>query len=156
MADYVIQEYQQEDVDEMIVLGAKMHREGRYHFLPYLPEKLRQLDIAIRANNRTQGNGWVAKHEGKIIGMYVAFIIDFFFCDVKAGSDYFLYVDPNHRSKFPMMPVRLVKRAEQWAKQQGAIEFVPGNSVMIDHRVAELYRYMKYEIIGQQFRKDLQ
>ena len=139
----------------MIALGAVMHREGRYRLLPYLPEKLRALDVIIRQQNRTQGNGWVAKYNGRIIGMYVAFIVDFFFCDKKAGSDYFLYVDPNHRSKFPMMPVRMVKRAEQWAKQQGAIEFVPGNSVMIDSRVQELYRYMKYEVIGQQFRKEL-
>lgn len=155
MADYVIQEYQHEDVDEMIALGAMMHREGRYHFLPYLPEKLRQLDVAIRAENRTRGNGWVAKLDNKIIGMYVAFIIDFFFCDVKAGSDYFLYVDPKHRSKFPMMPVRLVKRAEQWARQNGAVEFVPGNSVMIDHRVGELYKYMKYQKVGEIYKKEL-
>lgn len=26
--DYIIQEYQPEDVDEMIALGAEMHREG--------------------------------------------------------------------------------------------------------------------------------
>lgn len=153
--DYLIQEYQPEDVDEMIALGAVMHREGRYHFLPYLPDKLRQLDVAIRAENRTRGNGWVAKHNNKIIGMYVAFIIDFFFCDVKAGSDYFLYVDPKHRNQFPMMPVRLVKRAEQWAKQNGAVEFVPGNSVMIDHRVGELYKYMKYQTVGEIYKKEL-
>ena len=155
MADYVIQEYQHEDVDEMIALGAVMHREGRYHFLPYLPEKLRQLDVAIRAENRTRGNGWLAKLDGKIIGMYVAFIIDFFFCNVKAGSDYFLYVDPKHRNQFPMMPVRLVKRAEQWARQNGAVEFVPGNSVMIDHRVGDLYRYMKYQTVGEIYKKEL-
>jgi len=152
---YLIQEYQHEDVEEMIALGAHMHREGRYKFLPYLPDKLRQLDQMVYDHKRTLVNGWVAKYEGRIIGMYVAYITNFFFCDVKMGSDYFLYVDVKHRKKFPMMAVRLIKLAEKWAKQMGAVEFQPGNSAMIEPRVGQIYKFLKYDIVGEIYKKDL-
>jgi hypothetical protein len=155
MRDYVIQEYQEGDVDEMIALGAEMHREGAYNYLPYNPEKLRQLDRDIRAGNRAFGNGWIARYEGRIIGIYVAFINYYFFCDVKMGSDYFLYVGKQYRNKFPMMPVRLIKRAEQWAKQNGAKEFSPATSVMISPGVENLYKFMKYDVVGHLFKKKL-
>lgn len=152
---YLIQEYQPADVDEMIALGAEMHREGAYHYLPYDPEKLRQLDRDIRANNRTMGNGWIARYEGKIIAMYVAYINYYFFCDLKIGSDYFLYVGAEYRNRFPMMPVRLIKRAEQWARQNGAQEFSPATSVMISPGVENLYKFMKYDVVGHLFKKRL-
>ena len=153
--DYSIQEYQHEDVEEMIALGAEMHREGAYNYLPYDPNKLRQLEKDIRENNRTMGNGWVVRYEGKIIGMYMAFINYYFFCDLKIGSDYFLYVDKQYRNKFPMMPVRLIKRAEQWARENGAQEFSPATSVMISPGVENLYKFMKYDVIGHLFKKRL-
>ena len=152
---YKITEYQHEDVEEMIALGAKMHREGSYRDLPYEPDKLRQLDQDIRAAGRTMGNGWVSRFDGKIIGMYVAYITYYFFCDRKIASDYFFYVDPEYRNRFPMMSVKLIKRAEMWAKAQGANEFSPATSVMIEPRVGRLYEYMKFDVIGSLYKKKI-
>mgnify|MGYP003652506386 FL=1 len=153
--NYSIQEYQESDVGEMIALGAMMHREGAYHYLPYVPEKLYQLDRDIRLENRTLGNGWVAKFEGKIIGMYVAYITQYFFCNEKIGCDYFFYVHPDYRNRWPMLAIKLVKRAERWAKLNGALEFSPATSVMIAPKVSKVYEFLKYDIIGNLFKKKL-
>ena len=153
--NYSIHEYQPEDVDEMIALGAVMHREGAYSYLPYLPEKLRQLDRDIRAGGRKLGNGWVAKFEGKIIAMYVAYINYYFFCDEKIGSDYFFYVSPEYRNRFPMLAPKLIKRAESWARANGCREFCPATSVMIAPKVGRLYEFMKYDVVGNLFKKRL-
>lgn len=153
---YSIHEYREEDVEEMIALGARMHQEGSYHYLPYDPEKLRQLDQSIRAYNREWGNGWVAKFNGKIIGMYVAYINYYFFCNEKIGSDYFFYVSPDYRNRWPMMAVKLVKQAERWARQQGCREFSPATSVMIEPKVSKLYEFLKYNTVGNLFKKKLQ
>lgn len=154
--NYSIQEYLEEDVEEMIALGARMHQEGAYHYLPYDPERLRQLDREIRAQNRQWGNGWVAKFNGKIIGMYVAYINYYFFCNEKTGSDYFFYVSPDYRNRWPMMAVKLVKQAERWARQQGCREFSPATSVMIEPKVSKLYEFLKYNTVGNLFKKKLQ
>lgn len=153
--NYSIQEYLEEDVEEMIALGARMHQEGAYHFLPYQPERLRQLDREIRAQNRQWGNGWTAKYQGKIIGMYVAYINYYFFCNEKIGSDYFFYVSPDYRNRWPMMAVKLVKQAERWARQQGCREFSPATSVMIEPKVSKLYEFLKYNTVGNLFKKKL-
>jgi len=153
--DYTIHEYQLEDVAEMIALGAVMHREGAYHYLPYLPEKLQQLDIDIRSGDRKYGNGWVAKIDGKIIAMYVAFINHYFFCDEKMGSDYFLYVAPEYRNRYPMLAPRLIRQAENWARANGCKEFSPATSVMIHPKVSKVYEFLKYDVIGNLFKKRL-
>ena len=152
---YNISEYQPEDVEEMIALGAVMHREGAYAYLPYQPDKLRQLDRDIRAANRTFGNGWVARYEGKIIAMYVAYINYYFFCDEKIGSDYFFYVAPEFRNRFPMLAPRLIKRAESWARANGCREFSPATSVMIAPKVGKVYEFLKYDVVGNLFKKRL-
>jgi len=154
--NYSIQEYQEEDVEEMIALGARMHQEGAYHFLPYQPERLRQLDREIRVQNRQWGNGWTAKYQGKIIGMYVAYISYYFFNSEKTASDYFFYIDPDYRNRWPMMAIKLVKCAERWAKEQGCKEFAPATSVLIAPKVSKIYEFLKYDVVGNFFKKTLQ
>jgi len=73
-----IREYTLDDVNDMINLGYMMHQEGAYKFLPYAPEKLKLLAESFKKNK--QGNMWVGLYENKIIGMYIAFISEYFFC----------------------------------------------------------------------------
>ena len=154
-SDYRITEYQPEDVEEMIALGAVMHREGAYAYLPYIPEKLRQLDRDIRAGNRTLGNGWVAKTNDKIIAMYVVYLTEYFFCHEKSGSDYFLYVSPEYRNRYPMLAPKLIKRAEKWAEANGCRDFTPATSVMISPKVSRVYEFLRYDVVGNLFKKKL-
>jgi GNAT superfamily N-acetyltransferase len=149
-----IREYTLDDLDEMINLGKLMHEEGAYKFLPYVPSKLKNLGQSIRRDGR--GNMWVGLHDNKIVGMYIAFVTEYFFCHEKLAHDLLLYVHPDYRKKCPTMAFRLIKKAEQWAKEQNAKEFCPASSVGLSMgRVEKLYNFMKYETMGNLFKKRL-
>jgi GNAT superfamily N-acetyltransferase len=149
-----IREYNLDDVKDMINLGYMMHQEGAYKFLPYAPEKLKLLAESFKKNK--QGNMWVGLYENKIIGMYIAFVSEYFFCYEKIASDLLLYVHPDYRKKCPSMAIRLIKKAEEWARQQKAIEFCPASSVGISiGKVAKLYNFLKYDTVGNLFKKRL-
>jgi len=149
-----IRQYTLADVKDMIDLGYVMHQESAYKFLPYVPKKLEQLAKSFKKNK--QGNMWVGIYDNKIIGMYIAFVNEYFFCYEKIANDLLLYVHPDYRNKCPSMAIRLIKKAEEWAKEQKAIEFCPASSVGISiGKVAKLYNFLKYETVGNLFKKRL-
>ena len=142
-----IREYELEDVKEMVELGELMHKEGAYNFLPYAKSKLYELGKKFKQTD--YGNAWIAiNEENKIIGMYVAFITEYFFCYEKIAQDFLLYVHPDYRDKYPRVSFKLVKKAEAWAKERGAREFCPASSMAIaSDKVEKLYNFMKFETI---------
>ena len=150
-----IREYELEDVKEMVELGELMHKEGAYNFLPYAKSKLYELGKKFKQTD--YGNAWIAiNEENKIIGMYVAFITEYFFCYEKIAQDFLLYVHPEYRDKYPRVSFKLVKKAEAWAKERGAREFCPASSMAIaSDKVEKLYNFMKFETVGNLFKKRL-
>jgi|TARA_Y100000296_G_scaffold44110_1_gene50569 GNAT superfamily N-acetyltransferase len=147
-----IREYELEDVKEMVELGELMHKEGAYSFLPYSKAKLRELGKRFKQTD--YGNAWVAIADGKVIGMYVAFITEYFFCYEKIAQDFLLYIHPDHRKG--TIAIRLVKKAEEWARERGAKEFCPASSMAISSgRLEKLYNFMKFKTVGHIFKKRL-
>ena len=146
-------EYELEDVEQMVELGAKMHKEGAYNFLPYSKVKTRELGKKFK--DWQYGNMWVAESDGKIIGMYIAFITEYFFCYEKICQDFLLYVDPKYRNN-SKIAIKLIKMAEEWAKEKGAKEFCPASSMALSSdKVEKLYNFMKFETVGHLFKKRL-
>ena len=150
-----IREYELEDVKEMVELGELMHKEGAYNFLPYSKSKLYELGKKFKQTD--YGNAWIAiDNDDKIIGMYVAFITEYYFCYEKIAQDFLLYVHPEYRDKYPRVSFKLVKKAEEWAKERGAREFCPASSMaMAPEKVEKLYNFMKYKTVGHLFKKRL-
>ena len=66
--EVLIREYELEDIEQMVELGAMMHKEGAYSHLPYSKAKCR--DLGKKFKHFDYGNMWVAKKEDKVIGMY--------------------------------------------------------------------------------------
>ena len=98
----------------------------------------------------------VSESDCKIIGMYIAFITEYFFCYDKIAQDFLLYVHPDYRKKNSTIAIRLIKKAEQWAKDRGAKEFCPASSMAISSgRLEKLYNFMKFETVGNLFKKRL-
>ena len=149
-----IREYELEDVKEIVELGELMHKEGAYNFLPYAKSKLYELGKKFKQTD--YGNAWIAiNEENKIIGMYVAFITEYFFCYEKIAQDFLLYVDPKYRNN-SKIAIKLIKMAEEWAKEKGAKEFCPASSMAIaSDKVEKLYNFMKFETVGNLFKKRL-
>jgi GNAT superfamily N-acetyltransferase len=151
-----IREFQPEDVEQIIELGSMMHKEGAYSFLPFSKAKLRELGKTLQRWD--YGNCWVAvdNKDGKIIGLYVAIIIEYWFCYEKICQDYALYIHPDYRKKNSTIAIRLIKKAEEWARERGAKEFCPVSSMaMSSGRLEKLYNFMKFETVGHIFKKRL-
>ena len=147
-----IREYELTDLEEMVKLGELMHKEGAYSFLPYSKSKIRELGKKFKVWD--YGNAWVAIVDGKVIGMYVAFITEYFFCYEKIAQDFLLYIHPDHRKG--TIAIRLVKKAEEWARERGAKEFCPASSMAISSgRLEKLYNFMKFKTVGHIFKKRL-
>ncbi len=113
----------------MASLGAQMHREAPgYAWLPYDREKV----IA-------QGCRWIesrshlvlgAFEDGEPVGMLVAAIQRFYFCDLAFASDLVLYVRQDRRGGSTAH--RLVARFRDWARECGAVQINIGESAGID------------------------
>ena len=147
-----IREYELTDIEQMVELGAMMHKEGAYSFLPYSKTKCRELGKKFKLLD--YGNMWVAESNGKIVGMYVAFITEYFFCYEKICQDFLLYVHPDYRKS--TIAIRLIKKAEEWARERGAKEFCPASSMSISSgRLEKLYNFMKFKTVGNLFKKRL-
>jgi GNAT superfamily N-acetyltransferase len=152
--DYIISEWNENDFDAMIELGALMHLEGSYNDVPYSKEKCKvYANTLIQTNN---GKAWKVVYNGEIIGMYGVIMTDYFFCHERIAHDWIMYVKPEYRKKFPMVIFRLIKRAEKWAKEKGATTFYPMISFKTNmDKTKKLFEYLKYEQIGYIFKKIL-
>jgi GNAT superfamily N-acetyltransferase len=149
-----IREYELTDLEEMVKLGELMHKEGAYSFLPYSKSKIRELGKKFKVWD--YGNAWVAIADGKVIGMYVVFITEYFFCYEKICQDFLLYVHPDYRKKNSTIAIRLIRKAEEWARERGAKEFCPASSMAISSgRLEKLYNFMKFKTVGHIFKKRL-
>ena len=150
-----IREYELEDIKEMAELGEMMHKEGAYSFLPYSKSKCRELGKKFK--NWDYGNMWVAESDGKIVGMYIAVITEYYFCYEKLAQDMLLYVHPDHRKG--TIAIRLVKKAEEWAKERGARQFMSATSLTRSpeqiSKLKKFFNFMKYETVGNIFKKRL-
>ena len=67
-----------EDVDQLIEMGARMHAEGAYAFLPYDREKVRRLIVSCIEDPETQCR-LVAEEGHVLVGMIAGYLTDYFF-----------------------------------------------------------------------------
>lgn len=149
-----IRRMEAKDIEPMVALGEKMWSEGAYNYLNYSADKCRKLG-AYAIANPNKITGWVAEQDNEIVGMMMVSINKFFFSDELICNDLFLFVDPTKRKSL-MVPIKLITKATQWAKEMGAKEFNPGSSVAIaSDKVEKLYRFMKFETVGHLFKKRL-
>jgi len=107
------------DVAALLELGAQLHQESAYAFLPYDRDKVRGLIIAYIEDRDTRC-GLVAEHAGAIIGMIGGCLIDYYFCNETLVSDEVFFLTPARRGGLTAM--RLIRGLRQWAKDRGARE----------------------------------
>lgn len=118
-----------DDVEPLIEMGKRMHKESAYAFLPFDREKVRRLMISYIDDSETQC-GLVAEESGILVGMFAGYLTDYFFCEEKVACDLILYVDREHRGS--SAAVRLVRGFCNWARNHGAREVCLGVSTEIN------------------------
>jgi len=114
------------DVEPLVEIGARMHAEGAYRFLPYDAEKLRRLGAHFLEHPDTHCL-LVAEHDGVLVGMLGGYLTDYYFCEEKLACDQFFFVDRSWRGS--RAAVRLVGAFRDWAAARGARELCLATSL---------------------------
>jgi len=141
------------DVDAIVDMGERMHRESVYAFLPYNREKVQRLFRAFVDHPETWG-GFVAEDDGKIVGMIGGYLTDYFFCDEKLASDMILFLDQPYRGG--LTSGRLIRAFEQWAIERGARELCLGISTGINiDSIGRFYEHMGMTRVGAVYKRRL-
>ena len=149
-----IRTWKQEDIKDLIKLCEMMWAESKFRDIPFSEERLqKQFDYLLK--NNFKGTGFIAIENDKIIGAMVIMLSKYFFSEEIFCFDLGLFIKPNKRGSV-MLPIKLIKKSEAWAKSKGAIEFRPASSVGVRiDKVKKLYNFLKFETVGNVFNKRL-
>lgn len=143
-----------EDVGQLIEMGARMHAESAYAFLPYDREKVRRLIVSCIEDPETQC-GLVAEEGHVLVGMIAGYLTDYFFCDEKIACDMLLFIDQRYRGGFTA--VRLIRGFEQWAVAHDARELCLGVSTNINiESTGKFYERMGFTHVGGVYKRRLE
>lgn len=141
------------DIEPLLDMGARMHAESAYAFLPYDRAKVRQL-IVDYIEDTTTRCGLVAERDGRLIAMLGGYLGDYLFCDERLAVDEIVFVDPDHRGG--MTAVRLIRGFQRWATEQGARELCLGISTNIHpESTGRLYQRLGFEQVGGIYKRRL-
>jgi GNAT superfamily N-acetyltransferase len=149
----IIRAVQEADVLSVVELGARMHAESAYAFLPYDGEKVRRLIATYLHNTETQC-GLVAEEGGVVVGMLGGYLADYFFCDERAACDLVLFVDARYRGGAAAL--RLVRAFREWAAARGARELCLATSTQVRaERTGKFYERLGLAQVGGIFKQRL-
>ena len=141
------------DIDLLIDLGARLHAESAYAFLPYNEEKVRQLIFSYIEDDETQF-GLIAETGDVIIGMIGGYLVEYYFCDEKIACDIVLFVDQQYRGG--MAAIRLIRGFQKWAKAHGARELCLGITTNVQTELTgKLYQRLGFNRAGSLYKKRL-
>lgn len=141
------------DVEAIVGMGLEMLAES---------PRLRNYNISvpkIRATAQAaielpNGCAIVAESKGVLVGMAVVFAVEYFLGFDKIVTDACIYVSPDHRGG--TLFVRMMKKVEAWAHEQGADELLLGISTEINvDKTVRLYERLGYRVTAHNMLKDL-
>ena len=141
-----------DDVPRVLELLAMMHRESRFAEWPIYDEQLQHLVQSLI--DHEDGACLVAERDGKIVGVMLGLVQEFFFSRERMATELLLYVVPEDRGSWAA--VRLAHRFIQWADATDAVEIQAGVSAGIANKDAErFYSALGFASLGRSFAKVL-
>lgn len=149
----IIRPVRKEDTEQVIDMGARMHEESAYAFLPFDRGKVRSLILSYLENPKTHC-GLVAEESHKLIGMLGGYVSPYFFCSELVACDMVLFVDQDFRGS--SAAPRLIRAFRQWALKRGARELCLGISTNINtERTGKFYERMGLSFVGALYKQRL-
>ncbi len=141
------------DLEPLVKMGARMHAEGAYAFLPYDREKLRRLGVHFLEHPETHCV-LVAEEAGAVAGMLGGYLTDYYFCDQKLACDMFFFVDRPHR--LTSAAARLIAAFREWAAARGARELCLATSLGVNtEKIARFYEGLGLTCVGGVYKQRL-
>ncbi|WP_310450658.1 GNAT family N-acetyltransferase [Sulfuritalea sp.] len=111
------------DVLDMIAVGRLAHGASRYNRFPYDELKLLAGLTALIAMQESRGSHLCLLAEsgdGRLIGMFIGSMEEYFFTHSKSANSVLLWVDPDFRGSAAAL--RLIRAFCTWAGKRGAVE----------------------------------
>jgi len=131
-------------------MGARMHAESAYSFLPYDCDKVRRLILSYLEDAETRC-GLVLEEDGRPVGMLAGYMTDYFFCDEKVACDYLVFIDRRYRGGTGA--ARLIHGFRRWAEARGARELCLGISTGVDRvAIGRFYEKLGFRRVGGVFK----
>lgn len=135
------------DIPRLIEMGTHFMAETSYgKRLGNNPDQMATIGAQLIENE--QGVLFVAEQDGELVGMIGALCFAHHISGERVAAEVFWWVEPSFRG----CGVRLMKRAEQWAKAAGAVRF---QMVSPSPEVGALYERMGYEPIEVAYERAL-
>lgn len=143
-----IRPFRLSDMDRCIELGALLHAESRFAFLPFSERRVRGFAHHVLNNMGGRYCAYVAEDNEDIFGFIVAELQEYWFCDEKVTSDKLFFVDQSHRGS--RAAVLLLKAYHAWALSTPAREMTQtiGSAIHPDRTGRFLERYGMEKIGG--------
>ncbi len=149
----IIRPIREEDLEQILEMGVRMHGEGAYSFLPFDRDKVRSFILSYVEDHETQC-GLVAEENQKIIGMFGGYITPYFFCNEFVACDMVLFVDEAFRGS--AAAPGMIRAFQKWAKDHGASEICLGISTNLDtERTGKFYERMGMSFVGGLYKQRL-
>ncbi len=140
------------DIPEMLKMGRAMHAESpRFSRLRYSETKaedlLRHMIVGTLVTDAL-GGGFVVEKEGKLVGMLLGYVTEYFFSEERIATDLVVYVRPEHRGGRTFS--QLVHAFERWAASKGVREIMFGISTEVHvEATTGAYERMGYAAMGR-------
>jgi GNAT superfamily N-acetyltransferase len=142
-----IREATEADLPAVVAMGRRFRNETGYAQL--MPENVDKITSTSRLLiTSSDGVVLVVDRGGVLIGMIGVLVYPHHFSDVRTAGELYFWVDPAYRG----YGVRLLRRAEQWARAHGAVMM---QMIAPTPDVCLLYERLGYTAIETAFQKDL-
>ncbi len=143
-----------EDIGTLVEMGARMHAEGAYSFLPYDREKLHRLADHFVTHPDTHC-ALVAEQDGAVIGMLGGYLTDYYFCEEKLACDQFFFVERAWRGS--LAAARLINAFRAWAAARGARELCLATSLDVNtEKTGRFYEGLGFRCVGGVYKQRLE
>ena len=141
------------DIETIVALGARMHRESQYREFEFSPSKVAgYIELVVRRPSLYCL--FVAQRWDQIIGFIGGYWQSVLFGPMRVAFDSAFYVVPEHRGSTAAK--RLVTALRDWARDQGAAELCLGISSGINTERAErLYEHLGLTRAGALYKQPL-
>ena len=142
----MIREATVQDIPRIVEMGRHFIEQSEYtETVKYNPQQLKKLTEGVIENDL--GAVFLSEVDGQITGFIAALLFDNPFSGELTASDLAWWVEPDARGS----GVRLLRRAEKWAKGRGATAM---NMVAPNPRVGQLYSRLGYRQIENVYQVD--
>ena len=147
---FSLRRFTEADIPGMIDMGGHMHAESAFARLDYCPEKCRDLGL-FYLNNPETCFAAVAEQDGRLVGMFMGYVTEYYFGRERLAHDILWYVLPEVRgSRAGLM---LLKAFEDWAKERGVSEVCIGISTAVEfERTGAVLNRLGYVHVGGNYK----